>query len=397
MAGVSELVPAVGVTAACAAIGVARASFYRQARPRVRQEHLVIDALMPGNGPSGSARPSPSLRHEGAVGERSEQIDPARVMGPGVGEPPPAMNSAGPVPARVHPRALSVAEQQAVLDVLHSARFQDAAPATVYATLLDEQVYLASERTMYRLLAAEGETRPRRDQLVHPTYQKPELLATVPNQVWSWDSTKLLGPATWTYSYLDVILDVFSRYVVGWMVAHREQAELAERLIAETIAKQEVPAGQLTLHADRGSSMTSKPVAFLLADLGVTKTHSRPHVSNDNPYAEAQFKTLKYRPGFPVRFASIEEARAFGQDFFRWYNADHRHASIGLLPPEVVHYGQAQAAYDIRSAVLADAYAAHPERFVRQAPRPPQLPTAAWINPPNPTGDTPTASEETHQ
>jgi len=284
-----------------------------------------------------------------------------------------------------------------VLDVLHSTRFQDAAPAAVYATLLDEGTYLASERTMYRLLAAEGETHPRRDQLVHPTYSKPELLATAPNQVWSWDITTLLGPATWTYFYLYVILDVYSRYVVGWMVAHREQADLAERLIAETIAKQAIPAGQLTLHADRGSSMTSKPVAFLLADLGVTKTHSRPHISNDNPYSEAQFKTLKYRPGFPIRFASIEQARSFCQDFFRWYNAEHRHSGIGLLAPEVVHYGQAQAAYDARSEVLAAAYAAHPERFVRQAPRPPQLPTAAWINPPTPTTDPPTTPEEVRQ
>jgi putative transposase len=298
---------------------------------------------------------------------------------------------------RVHPRALSAAERAAVLDVLHSERFRDAAPAAVYATLLDEGAYLASERTMYRLLAAAGETRPRRDQLVHPAYAKPELLATAPNQVWSWDITKLLGPATWTYYYLYVILDVYSRYVVGWMVAHRERAELAERLIAETIAKQGVPTGQLTLHADRGSSMTSKPVAFLLADLGVTKTHSRPHVSNDNPYSEAQFKTLKYRPGFPERFASIEEARAFGRDFFRWYNAEHRHSGIGLLAPEVVHHGQAQASYDARSRVLAAAHAAHPERFVRQAPRPPQLPTAAWINPPQPTTSRPTDSEEASQ
>jgi putative transposase len=290
-----------------------------------------------------------------------------------------------------------VAEQQAVRDALHSERFQDAAPAAVYATLLDEGTYLASERTMYRLLAAEGETRPRRDQLIHPTYAKPELLATAPNQVWSWDITKLLGPAKWTYFYLYVILDVYSCYVVGWMVAHREQAELAERLIAETIAKQAVPPGQLTLHADRGSSMTSKPVAFLLADLGVTKSHSRPHVSNDNPYSESQFKTLKHRPGFPACFTSMEEARAFCQDFFRWYNAEHRHAGIGLLAPEVVHYGQAQAAYDARSKVLAAAHAAHPERFVRQAPRPPQLPTAAWINPPKSTTDSPTSSEEARQ
>jgi putative transposase len=214
------------------------------------------------------------------------------------------------------------------------------------------------------------------------------LLATAPNEVWSWDITKLLGPAKWTYYYLYVLLDIYSRYVPGWMVAHREHAALAERLMAETIAKQGIPPGQLTLHADRGASMTSKPVAFLLADLGVTKTHSRPHVSNDNPYSEAQFKTLKYRPGFPDRFASIEEARAFGQDFFRWYNTEHRHAGIGLLPPEVVHYGRAQAAYDARCQVLDAAHAAHPERFVRQPPRPPPLPTAAWINPPKPTTDT---------
>jgi putative transposase len=384
MASVAELVPVVGVAAGCEAIGVARATFYRHT---------------PRHGGPVTDRSAPSPRHEGAAGERSEQILPGPSMDQDVGEPSPPLSPshARSVLPRVHPRALSAAEQAAVLEVLHSTRFQDAAPAAVYATLLDEGTYLASERTMYRLLAADGETRSRRDQLVHPSYSKPELLATVPNQVWSWDITKLLGPAKWTYYYLYVILDIFSRYVTGWMVAHREHTDLAERLIAETIAKQRVPAGQLTLHADRGSSMTSKPVAFLLADLGVTKTHSRPHVSNDNPYSEAQFKTLKYRPGFPDRFASIEEARAFCQDFFRWYNADHRHAGIGLLPPEVVHYGQAQAAYDARSQVLAAAHAAHPERFVRQVPRPPQLPTAAWINPPRPATDSPTNSEEVLQ
>ena len=281
--------------------------------------------------------------------------------------------------------------------MLHAPRFRDAAPATVYATLPDEGACLASERTTCRLLAAEGETRPRRDQLVHPAYSKPELLATAPNQAWRRDVTKLLGPAKWAYDYLYVILDVFSRYVTGWMVAHREHADLAERLIAETIAKQETPAGQLTLHADRGSSMTSKPVASLLADLGVTKTHSRPRVSNDTPYSEAQFKTLTYRPGFPDRFGSVEAVRAFCQDFSRWYNAEHRHAGIGLVPPAVVHYGQAQDAYDARSQVLASAYAAHPERFVRQAPRPPQLPTATWINPPTPVSDPPRESEEVPQ
>jgi putative transposase len=387
MIGVTELVPVVGVTAACEVLGVARASFYRHERRRVPLG--IVAVVGPESGEVSDVVPGASLRHEGAAGERSELIVPGVVTAQGVEVPP--------LPSRSHPRALSVAEQQAVRDVLHSDRFQDAAPASVYATLLDEGIYLASERTMYRLLAASGETRSRRDQLVHPAYQKPELLARAPNQVWSWDITKLLGPAKWTYFYLYVILDVYSRYVVGWMVAHREQADLAERLIAETLAKQAIPAGQLTLHADRGASMTSKPVAFLLADLGVTKTHSRPHVSNDNPYSESQFKTLKYRPGFPDRFASIEEARAFCQDFFRWYNAEHRHAGIGLLPPEVVHYGQAQAAYDARSQVLAAAHAAHPERFVRQAPRPPQLPTAAWINPPQPTSDVPTASEEVRQ
>ena len=384
MAGVAEVAPVVGVVGACEALGVARATYYRHAR----RCHGSVAPL-----------PSPRPRDEGAAGERSELSVPGPSSGQAVvtPPPPPAMSSGPTVLPRVHPRALSVAEQQTVLDVLHSPRFRDAAPAAVFATLLDEEVYLASERTMYRLLAAEGETRSRRDQLVHPTYAKPELLATAPNQVWSWDITKLLGPAMWTYYYLYVILDVYSRYVVGWMVAHREQAELAERLIAETIAKQDVPPGQLTLHADRGSSMTSKPVAFLLADLGVTKSHSRPHVSNDNPYSESQFKTLKYRPGFPERFASMEEARAFCQDFFRWYNTEHRHSGIGLLPPAVVHDGQAQAAYALRSKVLAAAYAAHPERFVRQAPRPPHLPTAAWINPPKPATDHPHASEETRQ
>ena len=287
-------------------------------------------------------------------------------------------------PQRLHPRALSSDERQAVLDLLHSPRFCDVSPAETYATLLDEGTYLASERTMYRLLAAAGETGERRNQRVHPAYARPELLATAPNEVWSWDITKLLGPAKWTYFYLYVLLDIYSRYVVGWMVAYREQATLAERLIAETAAKQGITAGQLTLHADRGSSMTSKPVAFLLADLGITKTHSRPHVSNDNPYSEAQFKTLKYRPDFPTRFDSIEQARAFCQDFFPWYNTQHRHSGLGLLTPEVVHYDQAHTVYAARRHVLHAAYASHPERFVRRAPEPPRLPTATWINPPQP-------------
>jgi putative transposase len=306
---------------------------------------------------------------------------------PAADSAPPAApdGEAAPEPARRHPRALSPEERQAVLHVLHSDRFQDLAPAEVFATLLDEGTYLASERTFYRLLAADGETRDRRNQLVHPAYRKPELLATRPNEVWSWDITKLLGPAKWTYFYLYVILDIFSRYVVGWTVAHREQASLAEHLLDETTTKQVIAPGQLTIHADRGSSMTSKPVAFLLSDLGITKTHSRPHVSNDNPYSESQFKTLKYRPDFPDRFATIEDARSFCRDFFRWYNTDHHHAGIGLLTPEDVHYGRATERYAARSAVLKAAYAAHPERFVNKPPVPPAPPTAAWINPPKST------------
>jgi putative transposase len=268
------------------------------------------------------------------------------------------------------------------LDILHAPRFVDLAPAQVYAGLLDEGRYVCSERTMYRILAAHQEVRERRDQLRHPSYVAPQLLATAPNQLWSWDITKLLGPAKWTYFYLYVILDVFSRYVVGWMVAHRESAPLAEKLIRDTCARQGIVPGQLTIHADRGSSMTSKPVAFLLADLGVTKTHSRPHVSDDNPFSEAQFKTLKYRPDFPERFGSIMDARGFCQMFFRWYNTEHHHSGIGLLTPRDVHLGRATTRVAARAEVLALAYSAHPERFVRGVPQPTAAPTAVWINPP---------------
>jgi putative transposase len=277
-------------------------------------------------------------------------------------------------------------ERKTVLSVLHSERFSDQAPAEIYATLLDEGTYLCSMRTMYRILEAHAEVRERRNQLRHPQYRKPELLATQPNQVWSWDITKLAGPVTWTYFHLYVIMDIFSRYVVGWMVAPRESASLAERLIRETCDKEAIARGHLTIHADRGSSMTSKPVAFLLSDLGVTKTHSRPHVSDDNPYSESQFKTLKYRPDFPERFGSIEDARVFCQTFFKWYNADHRHVGIGLLTPDVVHHGRSAHVIAERRKTLLAAYATHPERFVRQSPQPPTLPDAAWINPPPGSG-----------
>ena len=327
METVFAVAPEIGLAPACRALGVSRATAYRHRSPK---------------------------------------------------PPPPATRS-----QRRSPLALSDDERSAVLAELHAERFVDASPAAVYATLLDEGTYLASERTMYRVLAANAEVRERRAQLRHPAYAAPELLATRPNELWSWDITKLKGPAKWTWFYLYVILDVFSRYVPGWMVATAESAVLAERLIADTLAKQAIEPGTLTIHADRGSSMRSKPVALLLADLGVAKSHSRPHVSNDNPYSEAQFKTLKYRPGFPARFGSIEDARSFCQRFFLWYNTEHRHSGIGLLTPATVHAGRAEDVRAARAVTLAQAYADHPERFVRRPPTPPELPTAVWINPPS--------------
>lgn len=270
-----------------------------------------------------------------------------------------------------------------MLAELHSQRFVDASPAQVYATLLDEGRYLASERTMYRLLsAAHGSVRERRNQLTHPPYARPELLAERPNELWSWDVSKLKGPAKWSWFYLYVILDVFSRYAVGWTVQERETAQVATALIAQTVEQQQIREGTLTVHADRGPAQRSRPVAFLLADLGVTKTHSRPYTSTDNPYSEAHFKTLKYRPDFPGRFSSLLEARAFCRGFFGWYNGEHRHSGIGLMTPAAVHYGHAVELHAKRADVLTQAYARTPERFVRRPPRPPALPTTAWINKP---------------
>jgi putative transposase len=291
-----------------------------------------------------------------------------------------------PKPVNTEPRrsarALSPEECAAVLALLRQPEFVDQAPQAVFAANLEQQRYFCSVRTMYRLLAKHGEVRERRNHLRHPVYTKPELLAEAPNQVWSWDITKLSGPTKWSYFHLYVILDIFSRYVVGWMVAEKESAALATHLIDETCAKQGIQSGHLTLHADRGSSMRSKPVAFLLADLGVTTTHARPHVSNDNPFSEAQFKTLKYRPDFPARFGSLHDARAHCADFFRWYNNEHHHSGIALMTPHVVHYGLTEQVQRDRRAALAAAHRAHPERFVHGHPEPPRLPTQAWINPP---------------
>ena len=283
---------------------------------------------------------------------------------------------------KISPRAISEAEKIKVREELNSERFQDQSLREVYATLLDEGRYLCSWRSMYRILDEKHEVRERRDQLRHPNYVKPELLATVPNQLWSWDITKLLGPSKWTYFYLYVILDVYSRYVVGWMIAERESAALAEELISQTCARQRIQRGQLTVHADRGSAMTSKSVALLLVDLGVTKTHSRPHVSNDNPYSEAQFKTMKYCPDYPTRFGCLQDARAWAAEFFDWYNREHHHTGLALLTPADVHFDRAKDVLQKRQAVLQAAYEKTPERFVKGVPRPGQLPKAVWINPP---------------
>ena len=392
MDGVHQLAPRVGTAAACRTLGVARANWYRH---RPLPEAALAQAGMPGASiaetasvPKETDLSTPSwgpLTSATDTGQPLAQESVPSSGAPAPGEPAASQTHAcqqASAPARTSPRALSAMERQAVLDVLHSERFLDQAPAEVHAALLDEGVYHCSVRTMYRLLAAEGESGERRNQARHPAYARPELLARRPNELWSWDITKLLGPAKWTYYYLYVILDVFSRYVVGWMLANQESAALAERLIAETITKQGVPPGQLSIHADRGSSMTSKPVAFLLADLGVTKTHSRPHVSNDNPFSESQFKTMKYRPDFPARFGSPEDARAFCQGFFGWYNGEHHHSALAFLTPQVVHFGQADQILAARRETLLAAYRAHPERFVRRAPAPGELPNAVWINPP---------------
>jgi putative transposase len=315
----------VGLVAACDALGVARATYYRDSNAEEKPKKKAISA-----------------------------------------------------------RGLGENERAEVLAVLHEPRFVDLAPTEVYATLLEEGRYLCAVRTMYRILAENSEVRERRDQLRHPIYTKPELLATAPNQLWSWDITKLLGPVKWTYFHLYVIMDVFSRYVVGWLIAERESATLAEKLIHETCKRQQIAREKLTLHADRGSSMKSKPVALLLSDLGVTKTHSRPHVSNDNPYSEAHFKTMKYRPEFPGRFGSLEDARSHSVDFFRWYNDEHYHSGLALFTPADVHHQRVDARIIERQAALDAAFAAHPERFPNGSPVAPRPALQVWINKPQP-------------
>ena len=294
---------------------------------------------------------------------------------------PPVLGPKLPRPAPAN--ALSEAERQHILSVLRSEEFCDLASAQVWARLLDEGVYLCSISTMYRLLAIAGENRERRRQRTHPAKKRPELMATAPNQVWSWDITKLRGPERGVYYELFVIIDIYSRYVIAWTIAEAETGELAKEFIDAAIASQGIARDQLTLHADRGTSMTSKPVAQLLVDLGVARSHSRPHVSNDNPYSEANFKTLKYCPAFPGTFGSIQDARVFCESFFAYYNHEHRHCGIGLHTPASVHYGTATEIRAERSRTLDAAYAANPDRFRHRRPAPPKLPTVAWINDPS--------------
>jgi putative transposase len=334
-----ELAGVVGVTAACSAFGMPRSSYYRQQRPSA---------------------------------------------------PPPLRQ-----PRRPHPRALTLDAQVVVRAQLNSERFVDRAPRAIDATLLDEGIRLCHWRTMYRLLHAAAASSERRAIRRHPVYARPELLATAPRQVWSWDSTKLRGPQPGSWYNLSVVLDIFSRMIVGGGVADREAASLAERLIADACTREGIEPQQLTVHADRGAPMTSKLVAEVLLDLGVTRSHSRPSVSNDNPYSEAQFKTMKYGPTYPDRFASIAHAQAWVEGFIRWYTTEHRHSGLGLLPPVVVHHGQALAVSTERQQTLDAADAAHPERFVRGRPVPPAVPDAVWINPPLPQQQTLVAAAAT--
>jgi putative transposase len=292
------------------------------------------------------------------------------------------------VKRRAPPRiALSEQEREEVLAVLHAPQFVDASPYQIYPAILDQGVYLCSIRTMYRLLEAHGELRERRNQRRHPTYTRPELLATGPNQLWTWDITLLRGPVKYTYFYLYVIIDVFSRYVPGWMIANRECGDLAGELIEQSCHKQAIRPGELTIHADNGAAMTAKSVRQLMADLDVARSHSRPRRSNDNPFSEAHFKTLKYRPSYPERFGSIEDARAFCRGFFTWYNKEHYHSGIALLNPEALHYGRAAEIIDQRNKVLLKAFEEFPHRFGGKPPRLFRTPGAVWINPPRITTD----------
>jgi putative transposase len=341
---VDELGEQVGLVGACQALGVPRSWYYRQQAP------------------------------------------PTVAKQPGGSRPTPA-------------NGLNQEEKKEVRAVLNSQRFCDEPPREVYATLLDEGKYLCHWRTMYRILEEHGEVGDRRGQRQHASYARPELVARAPNEIWSWDISFLAGPGRRTFYYLYNILDIFSRYVVGWMIASAESSQWAQAFIEATWAKQNISreqgssrGGALTLHSDRGSAMRANGVAELLARLGVTRSHSRPHTPNDNPFSEAQFKTLKYHPTFPEEFADIEEARSWAREFFQWYNHQHHHVALGLLTPAVVHSGRAAAIIALRQQVLDEAYVRHPERFANGAPQASHLPQEVWINPPEETAFTGAAS-----
>ena len=330
-AAAEQLAAAVGLAAACRALGVPRASVYRQRLPGV---------VLP-------SQQSP----------------------------------------RACPRALTPTERGQVLQTLHEERFVDRAPATVYATLLEEKRYLCSIRTMYRVLAAAGEVTERRPQRRHPRREPPRLVATAPNQVWTWDITRLATVHKWTTYALYVVLDLFSRYVVAWMVATRETAQLAQRLVREACQKQCVEPGQLILHQDRGAPMTAKTFSQLLVDLEILASYSRPRVSDDNPYSESHFKTVKYAPAYPGYFDSPEHAQAYFRVFFPWYNTEHRHSGLGLHTPETIHYDRAEELQVVRQRALDHAYAVNPKRFVNGHPQAPTPPEEVWINQPQESPD----------
>ncbi len=357
---VHDLSVVVGERQACTGLGVARASFQRhQAMASAERESELLDddaiaAVLQG--------PNPKLSRQ-VLRYLARKVNKTKLP-------------------RNCTRALTFVQRQELLDAVHQERFIDRSVPYIYATLLDENLYYGSISTMYRVLRSIGEVGDRRDQATRPAHVKPELCATAPNQVWAWDITKLHGPQKWTYFYLYAVIDIYSRYVVGWMIADRESAALAKLLLETTIREQGADPKTLTIHSDRGSSMTSKPVAFMLADLGVTKSHSRPHVSNDNPHIESLFKTTKYQPQFPSTFANIVEARSFCCDFYTWYNNEHRHSGIALLTPSDVHHGRVEEKTVKRQAALDAAYAAHPERFVKGRPKPLQLNPATYINRP---------------
>lgn len=384
-----KLEPVSDISPICDALGLSTATFYRRRAVAARRRAtptptpLLIEPSSPSDLVSRAVpgRDDQTATAPGMTADSCTDSTPAR------NEVEPSMTVV-PKGKRISHRALSTLECNLVLAALNEERFCNMAPAEVFATLLDEGTYMCSERTMYRILAANAQLRERRNQLRHPQYTAPELMATAPNQLWSWDITKLKTFVKCVYFHLYVILDVYSRYVVGWRVEMCESGELAKDLMETTCERQQIRPGVLSMHADNGPAMISQPVASLLITLDVAKSHSRPHVSDDNPFSEAQFKTLKYRPDFPERFASLQHAREFLRAFFAWYNTEHHHSRLALLTPHDVHHGLVDERLSQRARVLEAAYAANPERFVRSAPTPHRPPATVWINPPKDQPDT---------